>query len=287
VSSIRVDVWFLWTGECPQEIDLTESSTGFSSQELARAARYRLPAKRRQFLLSRFLGRRIIASMLSIAPEEIDWPSTGAPRLQSHAAPVPTPLPLSVSLSHTGEWIVLAVSQADVSLGIDVEETRSPLSVAALAAMTFTQSERLLLAEIPREQQTGWARQLWTAKEAVLKSLEQETPPEMSSVDLSDRFIDHQFRDGSLTDLNGNQFILTPVRAGRVESDTHEEWAVSLDSQASFELTGTLVVRFPRAAFSAAFRSKRFVLEEVQSDDCEERFHPFPVSTCRSVIRLD
>lgn len=69
-----------------------------------------------------------------------------------------------ISLSHTGELVVLAVS--DRPVGVDVERARCSMAVAR---RFFTPLEVLALEALPEEQRPRLFTRLWTAREAYLK----------------------------------------------------------------------------------------------------------------------
>ncbi len=273
VSSVPIDVWILWTGLCSPTFDTSD----LSPHEIARGMRYRSVFKRRQFFLSRILGRRVISATLAIPSSEIEWPITGAPRLESHSKP----LPLSVSLSHTGEYIALAVGPPDVTLGIDLEETNSPVQVASLAGIAFTQRERLLLSEVPGDLQPDWCRQLWTAKEAALKSLASEAPPEMSSLDLSELFNEHRFCTGKIPAEDGTFIAMAPLGVGLEETHSGGVWEFSLTPLATHRLHGTLAIRLPMEKHA----QPEFLIDNSVLEIAPETFATEPVLFVRT--RLD
>lgn len=231
-----VDLWLLWTGDCSDDVN----RAWLSPQELMRGERYRSPAKRRQFLLSRMLGRQIISCSRDVLPEQIEWPTTGVPHLRSDSRE----LPLSMSLSHAGEFLALAVSSPDVGLGVDLEVLDSQLRVGPLAGLALTQHERLLLAELPEPDQARWIQQVWTAKEAVLKSLELETPPEISSFDLSERMVHHLLTLGELRGFEAASIVFTPFAANFFPQSPGSGWEIEMSSGTSQSLVGGLAIRF-------------------------------------------
>ncbi len=72
------------------------------------------------------------------------------------------------SISHSGEWLAIAMGGAPV--GIDIE-TRTPgVEVSKLATRFFSAADAALLnAQSPHERNAHFARQ-WVAKEAALKA---------------------------------------------------------------------------------------------------------------------
>lgn len=240
--NIAVEIWFLAT----QKLTGPLKTELLSLEELARAARYRLPAKQRQFLLGRILGRELIGFKLGIDPKKIQWPTTGAPLLRCDDAP----LPLSMSLSHTGQYIGLALSEktstGNVSVGLDFEEVASPIRVSALSSVVLTQRERLWLAALPESEQTAAIRRLWTAKEAILKSLEQNSLPELSNLDLTDFFSGGTFPLTCIRNLTGvGAVTLHPIVVAAPNSSHKTDWHWGTEETDKSTLSGMIAVRFP------------------------------------------
>ena len=72
------------------------------------------------------------------------------------------------SLSHSGALALLAL--ADLPVGVDLEAPRPQLRALALAARYFAADESAALQQLSHGRQALAFRQLWTAKEAVLKA---------------------------------------------------------------------------------------------------------------------
>ena len=69
------------------------------------------------------------------------------------------------SISHSGDWAVVAVS--DVSVGVDIQ-LKKPISLK-LAGRFFTKNEQRLLASLEGEEYNDTFYRIWTAKEAICK----------------------------------------------------------------------------------------------------------------------
>jgi phosphopantetheinyl transferase len=170
----RVDLWICAAAQTAVADELCE----FSIEEQARANRYVDPVKRRQFLIARGAGRRIVASYLQCLPEQVLWPAGGPPCV---AAPDGR-RPISISLSHSAQFVALAVGQADWGVGVDIEIRSAPLNVDAVAAMALHPVERQQLYAAPERDRPNLLRRYWTLKEAALKSLGRPQLPPLPSV---------------------------------------------------------------------------------------------------------
>ncbi|MCC4265360.1 4'-phosphopantetheinyl transferase superfamily protein [Oceanimonas baumannii] len=115
----------------------------------------------RLFILSRYLLRQRLSSLLNLAPAMLSFYHTpkGKPELASGA--------LSFNLSHSGSLLALAISSDTV--GVDVESrVLAPERIARLARRYLTTEEQQWLAQSQRPGHDF--QQLWTIKEAVLKA---------------------------------------------------------------------------------------------------------------------
>lgn len=87
----------------------------------------------------------------------------GKPRL------VDPPLPLDFNLSHSGDWMVCAVS-AGIPLGVDIELENKSRDVMRLARRFFSQAETADLEALPEDARRERFYEYWTLKEATVKA---------------------------------------------------------------------------------------------------------------------
>ncbi|HEU5331353.1 MAG TPA: 4'-phosphopantetheinyl transferase superfamily protein [Actinocrinis sp.] len=138
--------------------------------ERCRLAMLENAAARDLFLASRAVQRIIGAHYLGIAPrrvaivrtcEHCDHPRHGRPRFGAGG--------VEYSLSHTADWLRVAVVGGGERVGLDLEETGSLHAVPGLARIIFGAQE---LADFERARaalRTGLLLRAWTRKEAAMK----------------------------------------------------------------------------------------------------------------------
>ena len=138
-----------------------------SPAEQAAAQRLRRPADRARAVLARSLLRRLLASYGAGAPAELVFASgaQGKPVLaQAHRyAP-------AFNLSHSGDWLLLAVAAPGVEIGVDVEQHRAMAEWQDIAARHFHADEVTELRAVPMPRQLDAFFNCWTRKEAVAKA---------------------------------------------------------------------------------------------------------------------
>jgi 4'-phosphopantetheinyl transferase len=133
-------------------------------QERERAARFKVEAPRRQFIISHAFLRLVLARYLGIAPPDVRF------RVAAHGKPeLEAATDLRFNLSHTEGAALLAVAR-DRRVGVDVERVRENLHPLELADRFFSSSEAAWLRSQPRSEQIPSFFACWTAKEAYIKA---------------------------------------------------------------------------------------------------------------------
>jgi 4'-phosphopantetheinyl transferase len=138
-----------------------------SAAERARADRFRFPADRDRFVASHAALRAILASYLEVAPAALIFGEGvhGKPLVEAPDAGCA----LRFSLSHSGDIAVVAVSRGR-DVGVDVERVRALDDLDGFAARYFSPAERDALARVPSGERPRAFFEIWTLKEAYLKS---------------------------------------------------------------------------------------------------------------------
>lgn len=157
-APVPLDLW-LWplAPPCPPAL-----AAHLSPTEAARAARFVNPDHGEAYRIGRGRLREILAQMTGGPPAYLDL------RTASHGKPW-LPGGPRFNLSHSGGWAALAVTQAPLDLGLDIEAFR-PVE-PGVAHRFFAPGENTSLAALPsRDWAAGFFR-CWTRKEAVVKAV--------------------------------------------------------------------------------------------------------------------
>lgn len=156
------DAWAVFRlplADCPAL--MPHVATWLTTDEQTRAERYRQSADRLRFVggrmalrvvAGRYVGQPPAALPLTIGPY-------GKPELDGATG-------WHANVSHTGEWILLAVGRSPV--GIDTEGINPQFSYADLLPAGFGVAEQDWLARQPDPRQAFYT--LWTRKEALVKA---------------------------------------------------------------------------------------------------------------------
>jgi 4'-phosphopantetheinyl transferase len=143
----------------------TELMQILSQEEQARAARFHFEADRKRCILGRGALRSLLGHCLGSAADQLhfEYNEFGKPRL------APGHQPLDFNLSHSGDWILIALARGR-ALGVDVERMRQDFASDEIAARFFSANECRVLASVAVEKRCAAFFSCWTRKEAYLKA---------------------------------------------------------------------------------------------------------------------
>jgi 4'-phosphopantetheinyl transferase len=134
-----------------------------SAGERRRADAFGLLSLRRRFVWRRIILRRVIAARLGCRPAEVDLQATPAGR------PFVAGSDLDVSVSHSRDVALIAVSGGRRRIGVDVEAVVPMPDQQQIAEIALTSQER---SELRRHDLSCEAfYRIWTCKEACLKAI--------------------------------------------------------------------------------------------------------------------
>ena len=155
------------------------------SEERERAARFKFPEPRNQFVISRALLRQCLGRYLHIEAREVRFRTTvnGKPELAGnddlHLQDSPDN-DLRFNMSHTHGVTVFAVTRHR-QVGVDVERIRQNTNALELAERFFSRPEVEWLRSQPASEHIPSFFSCWTAKEAYIKAHGQGLSMSLSS----------------------------------------------------------------------------------------------------------
>jgi len=164
LSNSTVEVWTV--NLLAEEGALATACSLLSGDETRRANRFRYPADRRKFVMSRAALRDILARYMNTPPKQavFQYGEYGKPRL---AAP---PIDVRFNLSRSGEKAIVACTLGR-EIGVDIEWADRKLEVDELSSRFFTASENAALRKFPVEKKRQAFLKCWTMKEAFVKAV--------------------------------------------------------------------------------------------------------------------
>jgi 4'-phosphopantetheinyl transferase len=118
------------------------------------------------------VARDVLGDRLGIAPEDVKI-SRQCMHCDdvAHGKPFVAGAPeLSFSLSHSGSFVLVAVSE-DACVGVDCEQVRERIHLDRLAARVLDADSYNTWSRVDHEQQLHSFLRAWTAKEAYLKAI--------------------------------------------------------------------------------------------------------------------
>ena len=137
-----------------------------SSDESARADRYKVPLPRRHFIICRAILRLLFGECLGCNPRDVefDYGPHGKPDLRQTSAHK-----LRFSVSHSANQALIATT-LDRSIGVDIERIDPGVRILKLAQRFFSSREATELSTLDERDQLAGFFQGWTSKEAYLKA---------------------------------------------------------------------------------------------------------------------
>jgi 4'-phosphopantetheinyl transferase len=159
---ISADLYLLKPAQiCAEQLNTLPHELSREEHQLWHAIQQ--PNRRQEYLLGRVLLRRLLAERLHCPADELVF-CTGP-----HGKPVLCDESWQFNLSHSGDWLVLALCQAG-PLGVDVEMGLRRRQILPLARRFYAASEYAWLLSLPAQEQESAFYRLWSRKEAVLKA---------------------------------------------------------------------------------------------------------------------
>lgn len=162
---------------------LKDFSNTLSSDEQARANRFKFEKHRNRFIAGRGALRAILASYLHTDPAQLSftYSSNGKPAFTEELA---ANTRIHFNLAHSGELALVAVTRLG-NLGVDVESVRVIENVDELVARFFSARENEKFQRVPEEQKPAAFFNLWSRKEALLKATGEGITRSLSLVEVS------------------------------------------------------------------------------------------------------
>jgi 4'-phosphopantetheinyl transferase len=179
LASGRCQVW--WAGPADARADHLGL---LDDAEAARHARLRRAPDRDRFVVAAALLRTVVSGHLGCRPAEVVVDRTCARCGQPHGKPAVPGSGLEVSLSHSGDRVVLAVTRSG-PVGVDVEQVTRDVDIDGMAGQVLAPAERAVLAGLPDEARRPAFFTSWTRKEAVVKATGDGLNTALASVEVS------------------------------------------------------------------------------------------------------
>ena len=156
-----------------------------TDQDRQRAARFRQPGDRHNFVLGRTMVHYLVGSDDDPVAHAFSIGPYGKPYLPGAPA---------YNLSHSGRWVACAVSR-DEPIGIDVETFAHLRDYRDLVPDITHPGERHCIEQAPSEQRLALFKRCWTRKEAVLKATGKGLSDGLQGIDVrldqSEPMLDH------------------------------------------------------------------------------------------------
>jgi 4'-phosphopantetheinyl transferase len=165
--SLGVGEIHVWRASLEDEHHAHTLESFLSTDEIARANRFRFPEHRRRFVIARGILRQLMGAYLAIEPRQVTftYSAQGKPGLDvCHGSD------LLFNVSHSDDIAALAFTIAH-NIGVDVEMIRHNVDVDEIPRRFFSSAEQRALAELNAADKYQGFFNCWTRKEAYIKAL--------------------------------------------------------------------------------------------------------------------
>jgi 4'-phosphopantetheinyl transferase len=173
----QVHIWRANLGLSTPEIE--QLTTLLSTDEIARANKFRFVQHRSKFIAARGILRQLLGNYLKASPRSLTfaYSDRGKPQLA-------TDISLQFNLSHSQEYALFGFTLNHL-IGVDIEYQRAMPDALKIAQRFFSAREYRMLEAVTIEQQSKLFFQLWTAKEAYLKATGTGLAASLTSVEIA------------------------------------------------------------------------------------------------------
>jgi 4'-phosphopantetheinyl transferase len=156
---------FAYKNKRLSEIELRHLALFLSDYEVEKALRLKEKSRKEQAILGRYLVRRKLAAIFKIHPKKvvISDDSFGRPRLE-----YPKRDNFDFNISHSGEWIVFAISTSG-PVGIDIEKN-DPLNLQIMKVILNNKDIDFIDSASSEKDSLKRFYVIWTLKEAFVKA---------------------------------------------------------------------------------------------------------------------
>jgi 4'-phosphopantetheinyl transferase len=151
-----------------------------SEDEWERARRFRFDKHRRQYVVGRGALRTLLGAYVGLQPGEVRF--SYGPRGKPFLAPAVGQLQFNLTNS---DELALVGFVRGVEIGVDVEYLKPMPDAEQIAERFFSESERVVLRELPADRKEEAFFNCWTRKEAYLKAVGEGLAAPLDSFDVT------------------------------------------------------------------------------------------------------
>ncbi len=160
----QVHLWRILLDQSSEQLEFFKKF--LSTDEQARARKFRVPQPHDQFLTTRSSLRLLLGRYLDTHPQHLEFSTSprGKPGLTDAA------LPIQFNVSHTNGLALVAITLSD-PIGVDVEWEDRRIQDEEIAERYFSARESTHLTSLSHPDRTREFFKYWTCKEAYLKMI--------------------------------------------------------------------------------------------------------------------
>lgn len=150
-----------------------------TKEENERVISFQSLTSRKQFILGHYLIRKVLASIIGIAPETLRFGTT----VNHKPVLINNPLPVHFNISHSGDLVLLGFSK-NQELGVDIEKINRSFEYLDFSSKHFSHAELEMLKK-DRGNPIENFFLVWTRKEAWLKLTGEGIHDDLQEIEVS------------------------------------------------------------------------------------------------------
>jgi 4'-phosphopantetheinyl transferase len=163
----EVHIWSASLELNAEELECLQAA--LAPDELDRAAQFRFPHGRRQFIAARGLLRQVLSLYCHLEPAALHFRGNAFGKPEFPAMFKTETRDLRFNYSHSQMFAVFAIAQGR-EVGVDVEFVRPNVAIEQIAQRFFSRNESAALRAMPATQHPEYFFKVWTTKEAYVKA---------------------------------------------------------------------------------------------------------------------
>ncbi len=162
LPTLAADSIHIWGVHVPAVLDRLDRLGGLlTEREMEKARRFRRESDRHSSIASRGALRALLAGYTGLAAEGIKftYSDNGKPFIDGRD--------IAFNVSHSGEWVVLAIG-CGRAIGVDIEKIKRSMDIRSVASRYFSAEEQIYV-ERCKDPSEAFFR-IWVRKEAYIKA---------------------------------------------------------------------------------------------------------------------
>jgi 4'-phosphopantetheinyl transferase len=162
-APVDLNIVNIWRAYLPSFFSYSNELISYlDAEELEKSRRYHFDKDSKRYTISRAFLKLLLAPVIDVEARDISI--IAGPNKKPVIRDAPNPV--SFNISHSGDWLLMAMSSHDI--GVDIEKIDRELHYQDIMDQSFSEKEKEFVLRSSDPQQNFF--RLWTRKEAISKA---------------------------------------------------------------------------------------------------------------------